>query len=280
MNPGDTSPPNQTEKAAHVAQLEPADGPAAIHASAQDLAVLVRKTSARSMVLLAAHAGRLEHKIKQLHQAIGQVNEQDGPLQAKRLREANRHMMQAALQAQRAAEVAACELEVATYASQHDSLTHTPNRSLMQDRMRRAMVLAVRRKTMLGLIFVDVDRFKQINDRLGHSAGDAVLRAVAHRLSACVRESDTVSRHGGDEFLVLLAELAQPEDAPRMAQKMRQALSTPLLLAGKPVSLSASFGVAVFPLDALDCDSLTAFADRAMYQAKFLGRSQERNPST
>ncbi len=157
--------------------------------------------------------------------------------------------------------------------AEHDSLTGLPNRSLLQDRLRQAMARAEREQTRLALLFVDLDRFKLVNDSLGHAVGDALLVETAHRLLSSVRASDTVSRQGGDEFLVLLADIEQNDDAGRVAQKMIEALSEPCMLAGQELRITPSIGISVYPDDGADMEMLIQRADIAMYQAKESGRS-------
>ncbi|MDO9226146.1 MAG: EAL domain-containing protein [Pseudomonadota bacterium] len=156
--------------------------------------------------------------------------------------------------------------------AEHDALTGLPNRSLLQDRLRQAMTRAEREHTRLALLFVDLDRFKLVNDSLGHAVGDALLQEVAHRLQSTARASDTVSRQGGDEFLILLADIEQNEDAGRVAQKMLDTLSEPCVLAGHELRITPSIGISLYPDDSTDLEQLIKSADIAMYQAKESGR--------
>lgn len=158
--------------------------------------------------------------------------------------------------------------------AEHDALTDLPNRLLLNDRLTRAIALARRYGRRLAVLFLDCDRFKRINDTLGHAIGDQVLRSVARRLSTCVRESDTVSRHGGDEFLVLLSEIDHPEDAEAIAQKIVSSVATPHLVSGHELKLTASVGIALYPEDGQDAQSLIMRADTAMYHAKNSGRNR------
>lgn len=155
----------------------------------------------------------------------------------------------------------------------HDNLTDVPNRGLLNDRLAQAIERARRDVHSVALLYVDLDRFKQINDSLGHSVGDQVLQSTALRLLACVRSTDTVSRHGGDEFVVLLSEIMHPDDAVNCAQKMIRALEAPYLVGSHSLQLTASIGIATFPADAGDADALIRNADVAMYQAKASGRN-------
>lgn len=153
----------------------------------------------------------------------------------------------------------------------HDPLTELSNRNFFKDRLGHALSQAVRHKRGVALIFVDMDRFKIVNDTLGHSAGDRVLQECAHRLTASLRDSDVVSRLGGDEFVITLENLAQPRDAIAVAQKILSSLSRPFVVEQQEFQLSASVGISVFPEDGTDVDTLLQNADAAMYRAKGQG---------
>jgi diguanylate cyclase (GGDEF)-like protein len=154
-----------------------------------------------------------------------------------------------------------------------DPLTGLPNRVLCYDRLNQAIALARRNKDKVGVMFLDLDRFKAVNDTLGHLVGDELLRQVAGRLEGCLRTCDTVGRLGGDEFTVVLAELAQPGDAGLVAQKVIDALKQPFSLGSREVFISSSVGIALFPGDGEDAETLLKNADAAMFRAKSLGRS-------
>jgi diguanylate cyclase (GGDEF)-like protein/PAS domain S-box-containing protein len=158
--------------------------------------------------------------------------------------------------------------------AEHDALTDLPNRLLLNDRLARAIALARRYGRRLAVLFLDCDRFKHINDTLGHAVGDQVLRSIAKRLTTCVRESDTVSRHGGDEFLILLSEVDHPEDAEAIGEKIVSSIAEPHLVAGHELQLTASVGIALYPEDGQDAESLIMRADTAMYHAKNTGRNR------
>jgi diguanylate cyclase (GGDEF)-like protein/PAS domain S-box-containing protein len=160
-----------------------------------------------------------------------------------------------------------------SYLAQHDSLTDLPNRVLLNDRLTQGMAIAQRGNTKLGLLYLDVDRFKTINDSLGHTIGDRLLQSVAQRLPACVRHSDTVSRQGGDEFVILLSQLTHPQDAAVIAEKILAILGVPHQIERHTLYATVSIGVATFPDDGLDADTLLKNADFAMYQAKENGRN-------
>ncbi len=155
----------------------------------------------------------------------------------------------------------------------HDSLTDVPNRTLLNDRLDQAMMRAQRSGTSVALLYVDLDRFKQINDSLGHAVGDELLKSAARRLLGCVRSSDTVSRQGGDEFLVLLEEITHAHDAAVCAEKIISALDAPHRIGPHELRITASVGIATYPGDAEDPNTLLRNADFAMYQAKYTGRN-------
>ena len=155
--------------------------------------------------------------------------------------------------------------------AQHDFLTDLPNRMLLNDRLTQAISFARRRGNHLAVLFVDLDRFKLVNDSLGHAIGDLLLQSVAERLVTCVRSSDTVSRQGGDEFVVLLSHVEHAEDAAISARKVLAALSVPHSIGQQGLQVTASIGVSIYPDDGQDGDALTKGADAAMYRAKATG---------
>ncbi len=155
----------------------------------------------------------------------------------------------------------------------HDVLTQLPNRRLFTDRLMQNLTRARRFGRSVAVMFVDLDHFKGINDTMGHASGDELLLAMADRLRSCVREYDTVARVGGDEFTIALSELRQPEDALTVAQKIIDTVQAPLLIGGVSVEISASIGIALFPIDGNDPETLLRNADSAMYRAKDAGRA-------
>jgi diguanylate cyclase (GGDEF)-like protein len=159
------------------------------------------------------------------------------------------------------------------YLAYHDGLTGLPNRSMFSKRLSQSISEAQRYERRLGVAFLDLDRFKQINDTLGHEAGDQLLKEVAIRLKGCVRDSDTVARLGGDEFVVLLPELADERYAATIAKKILAAVARPFTLIGQEFRVTASIGISTYPQDGLDEQSLTKNADIAMYQAKTEGKN-------
>ncbi|GGP64025.1 EAL domain-containing protein [Shewanella saliphila] len=154
-----------------------------------------------------------------------------------------------------------------------DPLTGLPNRTLFQDRLNHALTKAIRAESMVALLFLDLDRFKHINDSMGHHIGDLLLKAVASRLQNSVREGDTVARLGGDEFTIILEGVAKTKAATIIAEKVLKAFQTPFLLDDKVLTISPSIGISLYPDDADDTTSLIKYADTAMYHAKSLGRN-------
>jgi len=166
----------------------------------------------------------------------------------------------------------AAEEELARMAH-YDALTGLPNRGLLLGRLKRAMARADRAGTLLAVLFLDLDQFKEINDSLGHAVGDAVLKAIAQRLEGCLRSTDTVARLGGDEFTILLEDLRGADEIAGVADKLLRAIAEPAEVAGQALHLSTSIGVTVYPLDDRNADTLLRNADLAMYHAKQEGRN-------
>ena len=163
--------------------------------------------------------------------------------------------------------------EQAAYLAYHDSLTGLPNRRLFNDRLDVAIATASRKKQRLALLFLDLDNFKNVNDGLGHAAGDELLQETAHRLRGKVRDEDTVARLGGDEFILLLVGIQEPEYAAVVAQRVLDDLAKPFRLRGRQFYLSASVGITMFPDDGSEAEALVSNADMAMYRAKSAGRN-------
>lgn len=156
----------------------------------------------------------------------------------------------------------------------YDQLTGLPNRSLFIDLVQREMLSAHRHQQQFGIFFIDLDRFKAVNDSMGHAAGDALLMEVARRLSDVLREVDVVCRQSGDEFLVLVRDIDHWESLGEMAQRVLRAIEQPVVLANAPVKVSASIGISLYPEDGQDFETLIKHADIAVYQAKTLGRAR------
>ena len=160
-----------------------------------------------------------------------------------------------------------------SHLAQHDSLTSLPNRVLLNDRLTQAITAAPRHAGQAAILFLDLDRFKHINDSLGHTIGDKLLQSVAQRLVSCLRDSDTVSRQGGDEFVILLREIQNVKDVAARAKKILAALVAPHHAADHKLHITASIGISVFPADGEDAETLIKCADIAMYHAKNNGRN-------
>jgi len=159
------------------------------------------------------------------------------------------------------------------YQSNHDGLTGLPNRNLLMDRLRQALFHAQRHESQAAVLFIDLDHFKFINDSLGHHMGDRLLKIIAGRIAECVRSMDTVARQGGDEFVVVLSDLNQSEDAAIVAQNIRNSISRPLMIEEHELEISSSIGISIYPKDGEDGQTLLKNADVAMYRAKEQGRN-------
>jgi diguanylate cyclase (GGDEF)-like protein/PAS domain S-box-containing protein len=159
------------------------------------------------------------------------------------------------------------------FLAHYDSLTKLPNRALFADRLKRALVVAGRNGKKAALMFLDLDKFKEINDRLGHLAGDHLLQSVAERVKSCVRESDTICRQGGDEFMVLLEDIGGVDDVEKIAHKIISSMSEPHRIGDHSMTVTFSIGAALYPDDAGDDKTLILHADKAMYRAKKSGRN-------
>ena len=161
----------------------------------------------------------------------------------------------------------------AQHLADHDALTGLPNRRLLEDRLTQALALSNRNRKASAVMFVDIDRFKMINDSLGHAVGDALLKEIAPRWVNQLREGDTICRIGGDEFVVVLPEVRRSSDVAFVAQKVIEQLSTPVIVEERELVVSCSIGIAVYPDDGRDAETLIRNADAAMYHAKELGRA-------
>jgi diguanylate cyclase len=225
----------------------------------------------RSLALLNAQADVVRAELAGLRRDLAKAKDELGGLRSAQLLEANAELVQAAVHADSVAQTAVSTLDELARSTQHDELTGAPTRALMLDRLETAISMAQRRATRVGVIFLDLDHFKQINDSLGHAVGDRVLQLATRRLEASVRESDSVSRHGGDEFVVLLAEMAKASDAAAVAQKILESLAAPAQVGAHSLSLSGSLGISVYPEDGADANTLIDCADAAMYRAKKAG---------
>jgi diguanylate cyclase (GGDEF)-like protein len=166
--------------------------------------------------------------------------------------------------------------QASRFLAYHDSLTGLPNRRLLDDRLRQAIRMAQRRDRMVAALLVHLDDFRQVNDALGHDAGDAVLRDAAGRLAGCVRKADTLARAGVDDFVLVVCDLKDGEDCRVVAEKVLQALAGEFRVGPRRLRLAVSIGVSLFPADGGDGEALLRNADAASYRAKQLGRNQIR----
>jgi diguanylate cyclase (GGDEF)-like protein/PAS domain S-box-containing protein len=160
-----------------------------------------------------------------------------------------------------------------SHLAQHDNVTDLPNRSLLNDRLLQAMAMVRRHGKKLAVLYLDIDRFKHVNDTAGHTAGDRLLQSISKRLLDCVRSTDTVCRQGGDEFVILLSDVAHAKDAAITAEKILAALSEPHSIDHQELVVSASIGIVIYPEDGKTAEALLKNADAAMYQAKECGRN-------
>ena len=239
-------------------------------------------TARENAAHLREDAALLREDAAQLREAAGQVREDTRTVEVGqvepdehmiKLREANSHLVTATIEAYKLAEqVQAAQVQL-DHLARHDVLTDLPNRLLLNDRLAQAIALARRQNKQLALMFLDLDRFKNINDSLGHAVGDQLLQLVAKRLTACVRSSDTVCRQGGDEFVILLADIEHTANAGRSAQKILTALVIPYFVNLHELDVTVSIGISIFPNDGQDADTLIKNADTAMYHAKASGRN-------
>ncbi|MBW8366615.1 MAG: diguanylate cyclase [Arenimonas sp.] len=223
-----------------------------------------------SAIGTAVHADDLRTALAEFRQSLGSVPQDYQAMTQAEREAAFLRLSMAAEEAARIAERAVRGLDELAVATQRDPLTDTPNRTVMLDRMGTAMAMARRRKSRLAVMFLDLDHFKQVNDTHGHARGDELLKLVARRLESAVRDTDTVSRFGGDEFLVLLSEISEVEDAGLIAAKILQTLAEPHLLADCASGVRASIGISLFPEDGSEVPDLLESADQAMYRAKKL----------
>jgi diguanylate cyclase (GGDEF)-like protein len=196
---------------------------------------------------------------------MGQAASQDHLMM---MRQANAQLVFSVIEAQKLAEQVETAKIKLHHLAHHDALTGLPNRMLLQDRLTQAIELARRQGRRFAVLFMDLDRFKKINDSLGHAIGDQLLQSVAQRLSVCVRHSDTLGRQGGDEFVVLLSNIMHAEDAALIAQNILGALAVPHLINHHELCISASIGIGIYPDDGQDAETLLKSADSAMYHAK------------
>jgi diguanylate cyclase (GGDEF)-like protein len=190
------------------------------------------------------------------------------------LQQANAHLVISAIESHKQTERAEADKIQMEYVANHDVLTGLPNRMLLQDRLGQSIEIARREGSQFAVLFMDLDRFKDINDVFGHAVGDQLLQSVAQRLLSCVRQSDTVSRQGGDEFVLLLRAIKRAEDARLTGQKILTAFEQPHHIDGRDFNISLSIGISIYPDDAQDVETLINSADTAMFYAKEKGRNK------
>lgn len=165
------------------------------------------------------------------------------------------------------------EMQKMSHLAQHDFLTGLPNRVLLMERLTQAIGMAKRNRKQVALLFLDLDHFKQINDSFGHAVGDHLLQEVAADIVACVRATDTVSRHGGDEFIILLTQIEEIQDSTRVAEKLLARFALPRIVDGHELQVTLSIGISVYPENGLDAGTLMRNADTAMYTSKEYSRN-------
>jgi diguanylate cyclase (GGDEF)-like protein len=224
--------------------------------------------AAHNLTRLQAQTQEVRAELSRLREEVVLAEHLLGKSRAKQLVEANEQLVLAALKAQTRISEYEAGLNLAARSGVLDALTELPNRVLLLDRFAAAIASAKRHDTRLALLFLDMDNFKDINDTLGHTVGDAVLKLAAQRIASSVRETDTVSRHGGDEFLILLNELTDVSDAVRIADSVIATLAAPCRLGNHVLRLRASIGISIYPDDGEEAQLLIDRADAAMYRAK------------
>ncbi|MEP7056370.1 MAG: diguanylate cyclase [Caldimonas sp.] len=228
----------------------------------------VAALAARELDQLQKKVGETRAILNRLQQDVVEAGSRLGSTHASQLLEANEQLVLAMLRADAEAETGTQALHDLSRSAELDALTQLPNRALLRDRLARAIAGTKRRKSRLALLFLDINNFKQINDTLGHAVGDEVLKLVGARLASSVRAADTVSRHSGDEFVILLSEVSQASDALLIADKVLAALAAPSRIGEHVLRLTASIGISLYPDDGNDADTLIDRADAAMYRAK------------
>ena len=227
--------------------------------------------AARELAAVQQQTVQARQLLTQVQHAVQAAGAKLETLQTPELLQANEHLVLASLDAQAQARKATEDLAKISRHAEHDALTGLPNRQMLMDRFAQSIARSRRRRARLALLFVDLNRFKQINDTLGHAVGDGALQLAAHRMSAAVRESDTVSRFGGDEFLILLDDVAHPREAQQIADKVLHTLRQPARLGDHDLALDACVGISFYPEHGSDAKVLIHRADSAMYRAKRQG---------
>lgn len=235
-----------------------------------------KATAVLALNRLQQQADTLDTGLQALRLELQQLQHYIDRLSTHALQEANEQLVIAALHAETVAETAVSDLDEMARTSQLDPLTGTPNRGLMLDRIRSAIVQAQRHNSRVAVLFLDLDHFKEINDSYGHAVGDQVIQLVTQSIQTVLRATDTVSRHGGDEFLILLTDIATGSQAEQVASKIQQALRNIPRIADQLIPISASIGIAISPENGTTETELINQADTAMYIAKQNGGGYRR----
>lgn len=227
--------------------------------------------TARELAALQQRTAKARQQLAQVERAVQAAHQRLQSLQTPELLQANEHLVLASLEAQAQARQSAEDLATISRRAEHDLLTGLPNRQMLMDRFEQSIARSQRRRGRLAVLFVDLNRFKQINDTLGHAVGDGALQMAARRMEAAVRQSDTVSRFGGDEFLILLDDVSDPKEAEQIADKVLHLLRVPAQLGEHVLDLDACVGISFYPEHGTDAQILIHRADSAMYRAKRQG---------
>jgi len=235
----------------------------------RESAVFAREQAVDRREQAANLRDKIAHELEEGMRASSENNARTGT----HLREANENLLLAAVHSQTMTEAAEHATLEMSFKAERDFLTGLPNRALLTDRLAQAIALAKRHRKSVALMYLDLDHFKDINDSLGHSVGDQLLQSTARRLEACVRHSDTVSRQGGDEFVVLLSEIEAAQDAAPAAEKIIKAMAEPHLIGEHRLNVTLSIGISLYPDDGADFETVLRNADTAMYHAKRGGRN-------
>jgi diguanylate cyclase (GGDEF)-like protein len=237
--------------------------------AARESAVLAREQAAD----LRQAGADLRDKIADQRDAAVRATRMHREHTQTQLLEANENLVVAAVNSQTLTEAAEHATLQMSFKAERDFLTGLPNRALLTDRLAQSIALARRRRKRVALMYLDLDNFKEINDSLGHTVGDQLLQSTAKRLQACVRHSDTVSRYGGDEFVVVLSEIEAAQDAARAAEKLLKAMAAPHLIGEHRLDITLSIGISIYPDDGDEVEAVLTNADTAMYYAKRDGRN-------
>jgi diguanylate cyclase (GGDEF)-like protein len=245
-----------------------------------DIARQITTEKNYSLRVVAREKDELGDLIADFNAMLDEIQARDNALEdhqhmlERRVWQRTRELKIANLELENAKEKAESVAQRMQYHAHHDALTGLPNRTLLNDRISTALAHARRQQTVLALLFLDLDRFKLINDSLGHATGDQLLRVISRRLSSCLRDEDTVARLGGDEFMVLLPRISGSADAGRIGRKIIESLVEPVTCNGHELHITTSIGISVYPHDGRDADTLVKNADISMYRAKELGRNK------